>query len=44
MGREDGECWREFGYDTRSLGIGSRESQEARFQILVGSSEAHDIH
>jgi len=29
------ERWKEFGYDTRSLGIGSRESQEARFQVLT---------
>jgi SAM-dependent methyltransferase len=29
------ERWRKFGYDTRSLGIGSRASQEARFQILA---------
>ncbi len=29
-----GERWKEFGYDTRSLGIGSRESQEVRFEVL----------
>ncbi|MBN1438914.1 MAG: class I SAM-dependent methyltransferase [Anaerolineales bacterium] len=28
------ERWREYGYDTRSLGIGSRESQEVRFEVL----------
>jgi SAM-dependent methyltransferase len=42
MGAEDAvldfyrQRWREFGYDTRSLGIGSRASQEARFQVLAG--------
>lgn len=30
-----GERWREFGYDTCSLGIGSRASQEAQFRILA---------
>jgi SAM-dependent methyltransferase len=30
-----GERWKEFGYDTRSLGIGSRESQEIRYRILT---------
>jgi SAM-dependent methyltransferase len=30
-----GERWREFGYDTRSLGIGSRASQEERFRVLA---------
>ncbi len=29
------ERWREFGYDTRSLGIGSRASQEERFRVLA---------
>jgi SAM-dependent methyltransferase len=29
------ERWREYGYDTRSLGIGSRESQEVRFDVLA---------
>jgi 2-polyprenyl-3-methyl-5-hydroxy-6-metoxy-1,4-benzoquinol methylase len=29
------ERWREYGYDTRSLGIGSRESQEIRFEVLA---------
>jgi SAM-dependent methyltransferase len=27
--------WKEYGYDTRSLGIGSRESQEVRFGVLA---------
>src|SRR4030042_1546772 len=27
--------WQEYGYDTRSLGIGSRESQEVRFDVLT---------
>jgi SAM-dependent methyltransferase len=27
--------WQEYGYDTRSLGIGSRESQEVRFDVLA---------
>jgi SAM-dependent methyltransferase len=27
--------WAEYGYDTRSLGIGSRESQEVRFDVLT---------
>jgi SAM-dependent methyltransferase len=27
--------WDQYGYDTRSLGIGSRESQEVRFSILT---------
>jgi SAM-dependent methyltransferase len=27
--------WQEYGYDTRSLGIGSRESQEVRFRVLA---------
>jgi SAM-dependent methyltransferase len=26
--------WEQYGYDTRSLGIGSRESQEIRFDVL----------
>jgi SAM-dependent methyltransferase len=29
------ERWEQFGYDTRSLGIGSRESQEIRFSVLT---------
>jgi SAM-dependent methyltransferase len=29
------ERWKEYGYDTRSLGIGSRESQEVRFDVLA---------
>jgi SAM-dependent methyltransferase len=27
--------WGQYGYDTRSLGIGSRESQEVRFDVLT---------
>jgi SAM-dependent methyltransferase len=27
--------WDEYGYDTRSLGIGSRESQEIRFSVIT---------
>jgi SAM-dependent methyltransferase len=27
--------WEQFGYDTRSLGIGSRESQEMRYSVLA---------
>ena len=27
--------WEQYGYDTRSLGIGSRESQEIRFRVLT---------
>jgi SAM-dependent methyltransferase len=27
--------WEQYGYDTRSLGIGSRESQEIRFDVLT---------
>ena len=27
--------WEQYGYDTRALGIGSRESQEIRFAILT---------
>jgi SAM-dependent methyltransferase len=29
------ERWGQFGYDTRSLGIGSRESQAVRFDVLT---------
>jgi 2-polyprenyl-3-methyl-5-hydroxy-6-metoxy-1,4-benzoquinol methylase len=29
------ERWKEYGYDTRSLGIGSRESQDIRFRVLT---------
>jgi SAM-dependent methyltransferase len=29
------ERWEQYGYDTRSLGIGSRESQEVRFAVLA---------
>jgi SAM-dependent methyltransferase len=37
-----GERWREFGYDTRSLGIGSRESQEVRFRVLAEIGDLRD--
>jgi SAM-dependent methyltransferase len=34
--------WEEFGYDTRSLGIGSRESQEVRFRVLAEIGDLTD--
>jgi len=35
------ERWQQFGYDTRSLGIGSRESQEVRFDVLTRIGDLH---
>jgi SAM-dependent methyltransferase len=37
-----GERWKEYGYDTRSLGIGSRESQEVRFDVLAQIGDLRD--
>jgi SAM-dependent methyltransferase len=37
-----GDRWKEYGYDTRSLGIGSRESQEVRFQVLAEIGDLTD--